>query len=49
MPGWLNNRVADGGPSGDGLYCHVRAKVPLLWPGVPLDFTVDRTVRMPMG
>jgi hypothetical protein len=31
------------------VYCHVRAKVPLLWKGVPLDFTVNRTVTMPLG
>jgi Flp pilus assembly protein TadG len=50
MPSWLNDRSVDSGSSGnDGVYCHVRAKVPLVWPGVPLDFTVNRTVHMPMG
>lgn len=50
MPSWLNDRSADSGASGnDGVYCHVRAKVPLLWPGIPLEFTVNRTVHMPMG
>jgi Flp pilus assembly protein TadG len=49
MPDWLNDKSANGGASDNGLYCHVRSKVPLLWPGVPLDFTVDRTVYMPMG
>lgn len=36
--------------SGDdirGISCRVEAKVPVLWPAVPLDFTVDRTVHMP--
>jgi hypothetical protein len=49
LPGWLSERSVDGGPSGDGVRCHVRAKVPLLWPGAPLGFTVDRTVEMPLG
>lgn len=50
MPAWLNDNTVEGGKSGDdGVYCHVRAKVPLLWKGVPLDFTVDRTVTMPLG
>jgi Flp pilus assembly protein TadG len=49
MPGWLTERTVDGGRTADGLYCHVRAKVPLLWPGAPLNVTVDRTVHMPVG
>lgn len=49
MPGWINKKEADGGWRGDGLYCHVRAKIPVLWPGAPLDFTIDRTVHMPVG
>jgi Flp pilus assembly protein TadG len=50
MPGWLNEKTAQGGWADDGgLYCQVHAKVPLLWPGVPLEFTVDRRVQMPMG
>ncbi|WP_131741440.1 TadE/TadG family type IV pilus assembly protein [Actinomadura roseirufa] len=50
MPGWLNDRTVRGGePYTTAVSCRVRAKVPLLWPGVPLDFTVDRTVTMPKG
>jgi TadE-like protein len=49
MPGWINHKEVDGGWQGDGLYCHVRVKVPVLWPGAPLDFTIDRTVHMPVG
>lgn len=49
MPRWINDRQVDGGWRDDGLYCHVRAKIPLLWPGAPLDVTVDRTVHMPVG
>jgi Flp pilus assembly protein TadG len=50
MPGWLNDKSVDSGSSGsDGVYCHVRAQLPLLWPGIPLDVTVDRTIHMPMG
>jgi hypothetical protein len=42
-------RVSAWGDSeGDGaLACHVSAKVPLLTPDVPFDYTVYRTVRMP--
>lgn len=32
---------------GGTMACHVRARVPLLTPAVPFDYTVDRTVRMP--
>lgn len=49
MPGWLNERKADGGRTGDGVSCHVRAKFPLLFKGVPLNLTIDRTVTMPLG
>ncbi|TDD69425.1 TadE/TadG family type IV pilus assembly protein, partial [Actinomadura rubrisoli] len=50
MPGWLNDRSVEGAGTGqDGVSCTVRAKVPVLWPGVPLDFTVTRTVTMPNG
>lgn len=49
MPSWLNDHQVDGGRTGGGVYCHVRAKLPLLWKGVPLDITVNRTVTMPLG
>lgn len=49
MPGWLDHRTVDGGWDGTGIYCHVRAEVPMLFPGAHLDFTIDRTVRMPVG
>ena len=49
MPGWLDHRTIDGGWDGRGVYCHVRAEVPVLFPGAHLDFTIDRTVRMPVG
>jgi len=35
------------GDSISGISCRVQAKVPVLWPAIPLDFTVDRTVHMP--
>ena len=40
-------RITAGGGGMRGISCRVEAKVPVLWPGVPLDFTVDRTVHMP--
>jgi Flp pilus assembly protein TadG len=50
MPGWLNDKTVAGTASGgDGVSCTVQAKVPLLWPGIPLDFSVVRTVTMPLG
>jgi Flp pilus assembly protein TadG len=50
MPGWLGRRSVDGRRTADGGFSlHVRAKVPLLWPGAPLNVTVDRTVHMPAG
>jgi hypothetical protein len=49
MPSWLDDRQVDGGWDGQGVYCHVRAEVPVLFPGAHLDFTIDRTVRMPVG
>jgi hypothetical protein len=49
MPGWINQKEVDGGWQDDGVYCHVRVKIPVLWPGAPLDFTIDRTVHMPVG
>jgi hypothetical protein len=50
MPGWLSEHTVDGGRTRDGGFsCRVRAKVPLLWPGAPLNLTVERTVQMPAG
>jgi TadE-like protein len=49
MPRWINDRSVDAGRSFDSFSCHVRAEVPLLWPGAPITITVDRTVRMPVG
>jgi hypothetical protein len=49
MPSWLDDHHVDGGWDGQGVYCHVRAEVPVLFPGAHLDFTIDRTVRMPVG
>ncbi|MFB4300705.1 TadE/TadG family type IV pilus assembly protein [Actinomadura sp. NTSP31] len=50
LPGWLNDRTLRGADAGDdGVSCTVRARVPLLWRGVPLDYTVTRTVTMPTG
>jgi hypothetical protein len=49
MPDWLNDHTVSGGRSGDGVRCRVRARVPVLFPGVPLDFTIERTVTMPQG
>jgi hypothetical protein len=49
MPGWINHKKVVGGWQGDGVYCHVRVDIPVLWPGAPLDFTIDRTVHMPVG
>ncbi|HEX2314735.1 MAG TPA: TadE/TadG family type IV pilus assembly protein [Thermomonospora sp.] len=49
MPDWLNDHTVSGTLSDDGARCRVRARVPVLFPGVPLDFTIDRTVTMPQG
>lgn len=49
MPGWLNDQVVTAAADGGGVACSVQATVPLLWPGVPFEFTVERTVTMPMG
>jgi Flp pilus assembly protein TadG len=52
-PTWLNDYKIEGGKTevadGDAVYCHVEAKLPLLWKGIPLDYTVNRTVTMPLG
>ncbi|MBO2463768.1 TadE family protein [Actinomadura violacea] len=53
MPGWLNEYTITGGHravhGADGVHCQVRAKLPLLWKGIPLDYTVTRSVTMPLG
>lgn len=49
MPGWLNGKVVTAAPADGGVECSVKADVPLLWPGVPFEFTVERSVTMPMG
>jgi hypothetical protein len=49
LPTWLDDHHVDGGWDGRGVYCHVSAEVPVLFPGAHLDFTIDRTVRMPVG
>lgn len=53
MPGWLNDYTINGGhrsvDGDDGVYCRVSAKLPLLWKGIPLNYTVTRTVTMPLG
>lgn len=52
-PAWLNDYKIEGGTTTvdgtDAVYCHVEAKLPLLFKGVPLDYTVKRTVTMPLG
>jgi len=40
-------RATAGGSAIGVITCRVEAKVPVLWQGVPLNFTVDRTVQMP--
>jgi hypothetical protein len=51
--GWLKEYWINGGATSvggdDSVYCTVRAKLPLLFKGLPLDFTVTRTVTMPLG
>jgi hypothetical protein len=51
MPDWVDGApVITAAPSGDnGVACRVRAKIPLIWPGIELNFSVDRTVHMPLG
>lgn len=52
-PAWLNDYKIEGGKTqvadGDAVYCHVEAKLPILFKGIPLDYTVNRTVTMPLG
>lgn len=55
LPGWLKDKTDDGvgataTGSGDpvgAIACRVQAKIPVIWQGVPFNFTVDRTVYMP--
>lgn len=55
LPSWLKDKSDDGvgataTPGGDPvgvISCHVQAKIPVIWRGVPFNFTVDRTVYMP--
>lgn len=55
LPDWIKNGSDDGvgataTPAGSGvgvISCRVQAKLPVIWQGVPLNFTVDRTVYMP--
>ncbi|MES9543186.1 MULTISPECIES: TadE/TadG family type IV pilus assembly protein [unclassified Actinomadura] len=53
MPYWLNDYSISGGPTtvndGDAVSCRVKAQVPVIWKGIPLDFGVTRTVTMPLG
>lgn len=50
---WLKQYSINGGATSaggdDGVYCTVRAKLPLLFKGVPVDITITRTVTMPLG
>ncbi|MDL4772215.1 MULTISPECIES: TadE/TadG family type IV pilus assembly protein [Thermomonosporaceae] len=50
MPGWVNDESVQAGWSrGGGIQVTVRAQVPLLWKGIPVDFGVTRRVEMPVG
>ncbi|MEO5876367.1 MAG: TadE family protein [Streptosporangiaceae bacterium] len=49
MPGWLNDKRVTAQDKDGDVVCSVHATVPLLWPGIPFELTVDRTVTMPMG
>jgi Flp pilus assembly protein TadG len=50
LPGWLNDQSVRVGSVGQGaVECTVRAKVPLLWKGIPFDVTVVRRVEMPVS
>ena len=52
-PPWLNDYRIEGGATTvdgeDAVYCRVEAKLPVLFKGVPLDYTVKRTVTLPLG
>ncbi|WUH97448.1 pilus assembly protein [Spirillospora sp. NBC_00431] len=49
MPGWLNEKKVTSEARDGGVVCRVQAKVPVLVKGIPLDFTMNRTVEMPLG
>lgn len=50
---WLTEYWIEGGVTRVGddeaVTCTVRAKLPVLFKGVPFDYTVNRTVTMPLG
>ncbi|MGK5554986.1 TadE/TadG family type IV pilus assembly protein [Actinomadura kijaniata] len=52
-PHWINEYRVEGGHTriagGDAVYCQVEAKLPLIWKGIPVDYTVTRRVTMPLG
>lgn len=52
-PTWLNDYDIKGGTTTvdgtEAVYCRVEAKLPLIFKGVPLNYTVKRTVTMPLG
>jgi hypothetical protein len=49
MPGWLNDKKVYASTEDGGVVCRVHARVPILAKGIPLDFAMDRTVKMPVG
>jgi len=49
MPAWLNEKKVAASVNDGGVSCRVEAKVPVLFKGIPLDFTMRRTVTMPLG
>ncbi|GAA3944392.1 hypothetical protein GCM10023085_28000 [Actinomadura viridis] len=49
MPAWLNEQSVQVFRDGDAVVCVIRAKVPMLAKGVPLDFTITRKVQIPVG
>ncbi|MEV4253569.1 hypothetical protein AB0J52_10410 [Spirillospora sp. NPDC049652] len=52
-PHWISDYEVEGGATTvdgtDAVYCRVKAKLPLLWKGIPLDYTVTRTYTLPLG
>jgi Flp pilus assembly protein TadG len=50
MPGWVNDQSVQVERVGQSaVECTIRAKVPLLWKGIPFDVTIVRRVEMPVG